>query len=128
MLTQSIRDVINNVANFRGKHLCWSFFLIKLQAWGFFLKNIYKQLLLTIAEVLKLKTFCKVIRDVYSEPCQASKIKCFRPLTIFAKRSVLDVLRGSECISGHYDIWQKLKNSWNKSSKTLQKKNRQKGK
>ena len=128
MLTQSIRDVINNVANFRGKHLCWSFFLIKLQAWGSFLKNIYKQLLLTIAEVLKPKTFCKVIRDVYSEPCQTSKMKCFKPLTIFAKSSILDVLQGSEYISGHYDVWQKLKSSWNKSSKTLQKKNRQKGK
>ena len=26
--------VLKNFANFTGKHLCWSHFLIKLQAWG----------------------------------------------------------------------------------------------
>ena len=28
------KAVIKNVANFTGKHLCWSLFLIKLEAWS----------------------------------------------------------------------------------------------
>ena len=26
------KDILKNFANFKGKHLCWSFFLIKLEA------------------------------------------------------------------------------------------------
>ena len=47
----------------------------------------------------------------YSEPCQASKMGRFaktvnghQPLTIFAKRSLLDVSLSSEYASGSYSI------------------------
>ena len=41
------KGVLKNLANFTGKHLCWSLFLIKLQAWGTpILKNICGRLLL----------------------------------------------------------------------------------
>ena len=28
------KGILKNFANFTGKHLCWSLYLIKLQAWG----------------------------------------------------------------------------------------------
>ena len=51
------KGVLKTFANLTGKHLCWSLFLIKLQAFGLFtekfakflrtaiLKNIYERLL-----------------------------------------------------------------------------------
>ena len=68
LVRRTKRSVLNNFANFTGKHLCWSLFLIKLQACHFIkkrfrhrcfpvntakflrtpiLKNIYKRLFLT---------------------------------------------------------------------------------
>ena len=48
--------------------------------------------------------------EAYSEPCQTSKIESFAkivngfmPLTIFAKRSILDVWQGSEYASGKHE-------------------------
>ena len=45
------------------------------------------------------------IPEACSEPCQLSKMKCFtkmlngfQPLSIFAKRSILDVWQGSEYV------------------------------
>ena len=42
------RVVFKNFAIFTGRHLCWSSFLIKLQAWIPILKNIYEWLLLNL--------------------------------------------------------------------------------
>ena len=42
------RAVFKNFAIFTGRHLCWSSFLIKLQAWIPILKNIYEWLLLNL--------------------------------------------------------------------------------
>ena len=46
--------------------------------------------------VLTLKKIFPVT-EVYSEPCQTSKIE-FKPLTILAKCSILDVWEGSEYV------------------------------
>ena len=35
------KGVLKNFAIFRGKHLCWSLFLIKLQATGEIIKDTY---------------------------------------------------------------------------------------
>ena len=35
------KGVLKDFANFEGKHLCWSLFLIKLQAWKDFSKNLF---------------------------------------------------------------------------------------
>ena len=47
------KDISKNFAIFTGKHLCWSLFLIKLQAFRPTLKNICEQLLLK-KEVLEV--------------------------------------------------------------------------
>ena len=56
----------------------------------------------------------KGLTKVYSEGCQPSKVEffgdvvnSFQPLTIFAKRSILDVWQGSEYASAqwHFHKW-----------------------
>ena len=42
------KAVLKNFAIFAGKHLCWSLFLIKLQAFRPILKNIWERLLLIL--------------------------------------------------------------------------------
>ena len=49
-----------------------------------------------------------IITETYSEPYQTSKMDCFskivtdfKPLTVFGKRSVLDVWQNSECSSDY---------------------------
>ena len=42
------KSVLRNFATFTGKHLCWSIFLIKLQAFRFLTLNICERLLLDI--------------------------------------------------------------------------------
>ena len=55
------KGILKNFANFTGKHLCWSLFLIKLQAWRLAVST-----LSTLTDVFPCK-WCKTFKNTYFE-------------------------------------------------------------
>ena len=52
--------------------------------------------------------------EVYSEPCQESKMKLFQSVLAFAKSCIFDVPPGSEYASLHYIVKTSKSNKENK--------------
>ena len=62
------KGVLKNFANFTGKHLRWSLFLIKLQAWGLvtLLKRDSNTIVLKFAKFLRTPIFAEYLRTTAS--------------------------------------------------------------
>ena len=104
-----ILDVLKDFTNVTGKHLCWSFFLIKWLQHGVFLWHLqnfkntffYRTPPVGASFTQDLSAVLNVA-GAYLEPSQTSKMKHFvkivygfQLLTIFAKSTILVLL---ECI------------------------------
>ena len=101
------RGVPENFPIFIGKHLCWSLFLTKLQAFKPILKNNCERLLLC---------WISSWADAYSDSYQAFKMKLFekifngfQPLIIFSKRQIVNTLHCTKMnFSSFLRIWSHL--------------------
>ena len=63
------KSVLKNFANHTGKHLCWSLFLIKLQAYNFIKKRLQHLFSSEICEIFNNIYFEEHLRVVASKFC-----------------------------------------------------------
>ena len=101
--------VLKSFANFKGKHLCWSLFLIKLQPfcpsdvfflWVFLDRVFYRT-------PMVYPRFNPADTHSSSEESHKEKLHTFIGICcFFTKRFILDVLQGAEYASGwHIETW-----------------------
>ena len=88
------KGILKNVANFTGKHLCWSVFLIKLQAWRLAVSK-----LSTLTDVFPCKS-CKLLRT----PTLKNICDCFWLILIVFFYYHLDVNLKTEVIINQLQI------------------------
>ena len=68
------KGVLKNIAIFTAKHLCWSLFLIKLQALGYFLVNIAKCLTKLFTPLVAASPHVALFPELQPGPPQTSKM------------------------------------------------------